>query len=209
MSPWVQTLHGRSFDLANPRAADVDFHEIAQQLATINRYAGAAMSVVSVATHTLIAAENAPPSIRPWVLAHDAHETALGDWPTPAKHALVLSARMLGGSAAAMMVKHAIDHTFARVDAAIWEAAGLDEPTDEQRRQIKFYDLLAMQTERRDFLAPAPARWAPEIEAAPAARKVYRPGHFGKTPFDVGERLWREFQTWFPALKGARQEAAE
>lgn len=204
MTIWCQTLNGRAFDLLDPRADAVDLREVAFHLSTINRYAGAAESVVSVAMHTLIAAAEAPPSLRPWVLVHDAHEAYIGDWPTPAKQALIAAAEAHGPS-----VRNAMDRLTARLNRAIWEAAGLCAPTPEQRRMIKFYDVRALMTERRDFLAPAPRPWDATLEAVGPAKRVYRAQHFGRTPFDVGALLWNEFQTWLPAFRAGGSIAAK
>lgn len=197
MNIWSQTRHGRAFDLIDPDPAMVNFREIALQLAYINRYAGAALVPVSVAFHTLIAADNAAPSLKPYVLLHDAHEFVIGDIPTPAAQALFALA-----APHALYVRAALERLKRGVDLAVWRAAGLPPPDERTEAEIRHADRIALMTERRDFLAAPPRPWGPELEAIAPARRVYRAGAFGRTADDVADRLMAEFHAWLPVFNG-------
>jgi len=203
---WCQTLHGHALDLLAPDPRMLDFREIAEQLAAIARFAGAARSrfgAVSVAFHTLLAAHEAPPSLKPYMLVHDAHEFAIGDIPTPAARALARIADADGGGAPrGWIVADALGRLKDGLDRAIWSAAGLAPPDERQRAAIRFHDIKALVTERRDFCAPPPYSWGPEIEAVAPSARVWRGDEFGRTPLDVADSLWRAFQTHLPSLGG-------
>lgn len=199
---WAQTRDGRAFDLIDPDPATIDFHEIAHTLADINRYAGHAIFPISVAWHTLLGADICPTEALPWWLLHDAHEFVLGDIPTPAAHAIARHACEVDGIRGAQTVERAIARAKATLDAAIWRAAGLEPPTPAIAAIVKVVDLRALATERRDGLARPPRPWAPAVEAAQPAPRVYRRGSFGRTPFDVAEALWSRFLDRLPVFHG-------
>lgn len=198
---WMQTLRGKAFDLLEPHPAMVDFKEIADQLSTIHRYAGAAEKPVSVARHTLIAFDAAQPQDRAAMLLHDAHEAFIGDIPTPAAHALAALIGERSGAKAAEAFKDGLDALKLWLDDAIFTAAGVALPSPEQRLRMRRADLMALRTERRDFLAKPPQAWAPEIEALAPLPKKYK---LRPAP-DLADELFEKFKTYLPAL---RQSAA-
>lgn len=187
---WTQTLRGRAFDLLAPTPEMIDFAEIAETLSTLHRYAGAAEKPVSVALHTLIALDAAPPAIRPHVLLHDAHEYVIGELVQPFKMAM---AEVLGPRFDA-----ALTSLTDRIDRAIHAAAGLPLPTPAQRALIRHADLTALMTERRDFLARPPLPWAPALEAIKPLPKKYR---LRAAP-DVADELLSKFRVYLPTLRG-------
>ena len=83
---WIQTAKGRAFDLADPRAEDVDFDEIGYALARINRFTGHA-GVYSVAQHCAHGCDylesRGDVEAAFAFLLHDAPEFALGDPSRP------------------------------------------------------------------------------------------------------------------------------
>ncbi|VTZ22599.1 conserved hypothetical protein [Methylocella tundrae] len=194
---WMQTLRGRPIDMVDPVPAEVDFREIADTLSTVNRYCGAALKPVSVALHTIIAFEAAREEVKPLVLLHDAHEARIGDITTPTKLALCEIAGMYPGGRALMT--QALFEIARRHDRAIHTAAGLPLPTSAQHDEIKRADIIALRTERRDFLSPCAKAWAPDIEAATPLRKVYRL----RAAFDVADELYALFRAYLPALANA------
>jgi 5'-deoxynucleotidase YfbR-like HD superfamily hydrolase len=200
---WTQTLKGKAFDLLNPDPKQVDFKEIAEQLARINRYAGGSEKPISVAQHTLIAMDAAAPGDRAAVALHDAHEAYIGDLPNPAIQALYASIDEVYGAEAASAMKSSLGYLKDRLDAAIFTAAALPLPAlvEGQAKRIRHADLVALVTERRDFLAAKPRPWAPEIEAVKPLPKKYR----FKSHLDVADELYAAFKTYLPAL---RQNAA-
>jgi hypothetical protein len=169
---WSQSLKGRAIDLAAPSPVQVDFREICDQLATINRYAGAAERPVSVANHTLVAVEcalrRAPGDERlaALVLMHDFHETRLGDTPSPAQQAYAAKHEALWGPGEGKKLRASLAAVAFDHDTAIHKAAGIAMPSQVERVDILACDLAALKTERRDCLAPPPMAWAPAIEAA-------------------------------------------
>ena len=200
---WMQTISGRAFDLLNPRAEDVDFADIAGHLARINRYCGASVHPVSVAQHTLIVAEACPDDHRPWALLHDAHEAYLGDWLTPVKWTLSEIActgidsadpdRFTSGE----MVRLALRQMTRKVDAAIHAAAGLPVmAADKGRAILRRADLIALATERRDFLSLPPKNWGAGIESVRPLPRRQKPMSIGKAE----EKLLAEFRRCLPAL---------
>lgn len=196
---WMQGRYGRPINLTRPTADEVDFREIADSLAQINRYCGAATKPVSVGMHTLIAFDAAAHELRPWVLLHDAHETRIGDMTTPMKAALCAVARehyAQGG----LFMRQMLAALAERHDVAIHEAAGLPLPTDAQKQAIKRADIIALQTERRDFLGPSARAWAPEIEAVSPLSRVYRL----RAAHDVADQLFGLFRQYLPALPRER-----
>jgi hypothetical protein len=201
---WTQTLRGAAFDLLRPDPEMVDFAEIAETLSHINRYAGATEKPVSVALHTLIAFDAAVPADRAHVLLHDAHEAFIGDLTTPAEQALAeILAGLVGPREAEngrAMLHAAVLSLKTRIDVAILSAAGLAMPTLALRNRVKYADLAALATERRDFLAPPPRKWPPEIECIKPLPKKYR---LRPAP-DVAAELLEKFNTYLPALRDQR-----
>lgn len=169
---WLQSRYGRALDLVEPYAQQVNFAEIADQLALINRYVGASTVAVSVANHTLIAfraAERAGATEREraLVLLHDAKETRIGDKATPVKAMEFAVALEMFGLKGEDTVRQVMAEVERRHDTAIYAAAGLNPPSEAEEAFVKRCDITALVTERRDFLSPPPMPWAPSIEAVP------------------------------------------
>lgn len=85
---WTHTTRGRALDLLNPRAEDVDIHEIAMALGNQCRYAGCVSMFYSVAEHSVLIAQwlrsqGHGPCTQMGGLLHDAAEAYTGDitWP--------------------------------------------------------------------------------------------------------------------------------
>lgn len=172
-SPWVQTASGRAWDLLAPKARDVDWGDVAHQLARIGRFCGSAHGFVSIAAHSLTVADLVPGEARAHALLHDGHEGFLGDWTTPVKQALAL---MGGGDALARL-----EHLTA---AALHEAAGLEFPAPPDIADaVHAADMVALATERRDVMLPSERAWAPL--PMPHKRRTLI-----LHPLD-GERRWR------------------
>lgn len=169
---WKQSRYGRALDLVEPRADQVSFAEIADQLALINRYVGASIVAVSVANHTLIAyraAERAGATEREraLVLLHDAKESRIGDKATPVKAMEFAIARQMFGLQAEDFMRQVMAEVERRHDAAIYAAAGITPPSEAEHAFVKRCDITALNTERRDFLCPPPMPWGAAIEAVP------------------------------------------
>lgn len=165
--PWLQVLGGKAFSLTNPRAEDVDFETIATVLSRVPRFGGHTESgVLSVAQHCL---EGASAILRDTgrrdaaaaFLIHDAHEAYMGDIATPVTQAL--DYYMAGDWGCGQAIKS----MKARLDAAIFPAAGLPWPLPLDIVSIVHeYDLRMCRTERDGRLAPSPLPWCDAIESA-------------------------------------------
>lgn len=191
----IESLRGREIDLLRPTPADVDFREIADTLAQISHYNGAALKPLSVAYHTLIVCDAAPDPIKPWALLHECHEARLGNIAPPVQKALIeLGHHYSLVEPSALEI--AITELIHLHSDAIHRAAGLPLPSIKRCEAIHRANLVALATERRDFLGPGARRWAAEIEAVAPLRKVYR---LRAAP-DIADELFARFQTTLPAL---------
>lgn len=197
-SVWMQGRSGRPIKLVDPTPDEVDFCEIAETLAQINRYCGSSIKPCSVAQHTLIACEAAPEAARPWVLLHDAHEARTGDLTTPIKAALGAVAESVGGAQARVAVSDALARLALRHDLAIHAAADLPMPTDAQHREIERADLVALMTERRDYLGTSGRPWAVDALNIRPLQKAFRL----RPPYVVADELLAMFRRYLPALRG-------
>lgn len=185
MSAWAQTVTGRALDYEEPVfTAEHLFTEIGHGLSLIARFAGQTDIAYSVAQHSVLMAESAldetgDGELAAHCLLHDGHEALIGDRPKPMADAVAhearirCAARFASQAAAAVVVavfQDAEARVKARLDAAIWQSAGLDEPTSRIAALVKSYDLRALATEKRDLMRPAPRTWNERIEASPPLR---------------------------------------
>lgn len=200
---WSQSRFGNALDLVEPRAEQVDFAEIAVTLAHIPRYAGSSNVPVSVAQHTLIAVECAPAELAPWILLHDAHEYALGDWTTPAVQALCHFADQLEPSGG-VLVGLAVHRAKLAHDRAIHAAARLPMPTADQARGIQEADRRALMTERALFLARPPRPWHAALEAIRPLGELSVANRKARKPMECADALLEAFRRKLPALKDLR-----
>lgn len=202
--PCINTRRGHAIDLLNPSPSDVDFGEIAETLAHVYRWTGAAQPDVSVAWHTFIGVEVAKWKGLEWLipywLLHDAHEARLGDIATPVAHALdqavalTLTAPHLEGS-----LRYALRWLKTQHDAAIHTAARLAMPDEAMQADIKHIDLICLMTERRDYLADCPRKWPEELEAIPClTHSLSRP----PPPAICAEKLLTLFKQHLPVFTG-------
>lgn len=170
---WKQTITGRAFPMTGFSALDIDLYgDVAEGLARICRYGGAVPgNPFCVAQHSVVGAdavleETRDINLAAYFLVHDAHEYVFGDMTTPVAKWLALMAVELYGSAAGSMVETLIATAKARLDAAIWRAAGLPPPGKTYRAAIADFDLRMLATEQRQLLMPAPKSWGAAIDAA-------------------------------------------
>lgn len=142
---WMQTANAHAFDLADPRAEDVDFDDIATALGYQCRFNGHVPRHYSVAEHCchvsdwlLEATSSADLALAG--LLHDAHEAYVGDLSAPMKAAL---------PPAAIAGWREVE---ARVDAAILKALG--------RQDIDLRHPLVKKVDARILLDERVALWA-------------------------------------------------
>ena len=84
---WMQTRGGRQYWPLDPRACEVDIHDIAHALSKLCRYGGHTTEFYSVAEHSVLVAraQQCPPEYRLAALLHDAAEAYVTDIIRPIK----------------------------------------------------------------------------------------------------------------------------
>lgn len=205
--PWMQSLYGKRVDLLNPKVEQVNFREIADTMAHINRYNGASGLPVSVAQHTLHGldfarqANHTPQLCAMWLL-HDAHETRIGDVISPVSEMRAALTEEMHGPAERERERQMWQEAKRRHDAVIYFAAGLPLPSAAQAEIIHDIDMTMLATEKRDFLAPCAEPWGIDLQRILPAR-----GRLKIIPApEAAQRLDRAFKTYLPALAwGARR----
>ena len=174
-APWLQTATGRAFDLIEPRVEAVDFAvDIAESLARIPRFTGhVSAGPYSVAQHCVLGSDwilrdTGRPELAAAFLLHDAHEAYVGDIATPIAEALTAIAHSAWGQDGRTATRWALSSLKARLDRAIFEAAGIALPTDEIAGAVKLWDLRMLATERQHLLARCERRWGlDDLDIAP------------------------------------------
>lgn len=184
--PYHQTFTGRMVRLDAPRPEEIDWLDVAMQLARIPRFLGATRRVYSVAEHQTLVEKIAAqlrgefPGLRAYALLHDAHEFAVGDWTTPAKRLLTRVGReRFGFSQVRELIKAAIDP----LDRAIRLAAGLPahQPVAVECA-IEIADKLALFAERAALMEEPPQPWAEEPDPADAGVIAHWAGRIPQAP---------------------------
>jgi hypothetical protein len=138
MEPYIKCRTGRKFDYVKPDPKTVYVHDVAHAAGNICRFNGHTRTFFSIAQHMTEAAQLSMrktlnkgilPSVRRDMayacLIHDAHESYIGDWPSPLK--LVLG------------------EDFRKVErpiiVAVEEAFGVTQSMEEHRKHVKEVDL--------------------------------------------------------------------
>ncbi|MBF0305168.1 MAG: hypothetical protein HQL41_05920 [Alphaproteobacteria bacterium] len=177
IAAWITTEKGGPFNLAHPKAGDVDIEEIAASLAKLCRFNGHSRYFYSVAQHSVLVSDMLPPELRAYGLFHDAHKAYLGDLTTPIKDVLARTfLEMLRDVGGCLDVTHSLPDPWGtmtdRVDVAIFRAVGLRWPPPvDVARLVKHCDLVALATERRDLLAEQSPPWTISLPA-PLPRRL-------------------------------------
>jgi hypothetical protein len=197
--------NGRPVDLLAPKASDIDFAMIAEQLAKLARYVGGTPGVVfSVAQHTVVGADAVLAATKDetaaaYFVLHDAHEAWLADDPTPKKRALEAIAFAQFG-ALADAVLGAFAELTGRFDRAIHEAAGLPWPPPARIADVvATFDKKMLGTEWRAFMGGVDRPGARPDDPAPLPIAL-RPMKWWLVQAELEQR----FAAWLPALKGRR-----
>lgn len=176
---WLQTRSGRAFDLLRPEPHMVDFEaDVAVALGRIPRFTGHTRDAAySVAQHCVIGAdvllcETGDIALAIAFLLHDAHEAFVGDIATPIVDALSVHLTIDDDGhereVSAPWVKAQIAAMKARIDRAIYRAAGVPWPLPPQvRRTVKLMDRRLLRAERDWLLGPSPRPWGADIDNAP------------------------------------------
>lgn len=196
---WSQSRNGTAIDLLEPRPEQVDFREIADTLAFINRYNGCTFQPVSVALHTLIVIDIAPDFAKPYAALHDAPEARLGDQSRPFMAALFAQIALHGGDEAARAAKVAYQRLHKRHFDTIRAAAGLPPPTREIEEAVKRADNISLMTERKWFMAHPERPWDPHLEAL--VPHIPKTPYRWKAPDKCADALYERFLQLLPSLR--------
>lgn len=161
---WLSS--GKIVDVLRPRAEDVDFNDIANGLARVQRFGGQINAEhYSVAEHSVLVSRLCSPRNALLGLMHDASEAYIGDVVTPLKRQIpdyrAVEDRWMLSIGIALGVGSALVHL----------------PID-----VKVADARALQTERRDLYTPPrrdesgiePASWEVKGLRPRAAEKLFR-----------------------------------
>ena len=226
INPWIQTGSGIAFDLICPTREMVNFKvDVAESLARIARFIGHVRSgTYSVAQHCVMGAdeiyrETGNKELAAAFLLHDAHEAYMGDIATPITAALVYWAgRMatseiqfigLGENArrtgAERALSNAINAMKARLDEAIYTAAGIPYPlSEETHAAIKQMDIRMLATERRHLLGASRLPWPQAVEEAKPIRLI---GKFTIWPWpDAADEYIQRLEHYTPAFQKPSQK---
>ena len=126
------TRFARQIDLADLQPEDINWHDIAERLATLARFnKGHAGPPFSVAQHCVMGAdalwrETETAALAAQFLLHDAHEAFIGDITTPVAEALNRAHRNLGCIAGATHT--AIAGIKTDLDMRVYACAGITHP---------------------------------------------------------------------------------
>lgn len=150
MSTLFVTTSGKTIDLHAPKVEDIDFADIAEQLAKEARFNGATPGVFyPVAQHLVLGADFIQRMSKPaaaYFLCHDFHEAYLKDDTTPKKRTLDKVAQSFGTLSDA--VSEAYAELTERFDKVIHEAAGLEWPMrDDMEHLVETVDRAILVTE--------------------------------------------------------------
>ncbi len=153
---WLSS--GKIVDVLRPRIDDIDFEDIANGLARVQRFGGQINAEhYSVAEHSVLVSRLCSPRNALLGLMHDASEAYIGDVVTPLKRQIPKY--------------HDIED---RWMLAIGIALGVDDALVHLPIDVKVADARALQTERRDLYSP-PRRDESGIEPASWKVKGLRP----------------------------------
>jgi hypothetical protein len=148
---WQQTFSGRAFWPIDPRADEVDIHDIAHALAHQCRFGGHCSRFYSVAEHSVLVSEIVPPEMALSALLHDATEAYCVDVPRPLKPYLA---------------------GYKEIEQRIWQAIAerFGLPCD-MPAEIKDADNAVLLAEKIELMKPAPMAW--NVPGEPARVKIF------------------------------------
>ena len=134
----IRTYTGKNFNLKDPDPNQVDIEDIAHALSNLCRFTGHTKFFYSVAQHSLLVSkmllrDGYSHEVALYGLLHDATEAYIGDIASPLKNLIPVYKK----------IERRIEKTIAKKFNLNWRVA---------RAIIKEYDLMALNTERRDLM---------------------------------------------------------
>ena len=143
----TQVYGGRVVNLLNPTVNDINLENIAFSLSKQCRFNGNCKEFYSVAQHSVnVARLIESPEAKIYGLLHDCHEAFIGDISTPVKNLL----KAKGGT----LIKKIWDEVTGSFDAVIYEACGLDFPSEDILEQVSSADREALYYEAENNMWP-------------------------------------------------------
>ncbi len=148
MKYWTETLSGNKIDLENLESYDFPIEDIAHSLSMNCRFNGHTPKFYSVAQHSLFVSDTLREIDRLQFLGlvHDFHEHVVSDIPNPVKQYMK---NVMGFDIGVLEDK---------IDAAFFNKIGIKPPTEDEKKTIKLYDMLALKVEK-DFLIQSDTDW--------------------------------------------------
>ena len=146
----LETVSGRKIDVTNPSSSTIEITDIAWALSRMPRFSGHSIPYIpySVAQHCIqVMKELAPhgPKIQLYGLLHDAAEAYMNDLPSPIKHIPEIHA--------------VISKLEDKLMLTIYEAIGVDPPTDEEEQIVKIADKHQQAVEAYNFMYSRGSDW--------------------------------------------------
>ncbi|MER8811422.1 hypothetical protein [Mesorhizobium sp. M0965] len=198
---------GSAFDLVNPKAADIDFADMANALSKIARFNGIyRCAAFSVAQHSVMGAdaifrETGDSVLAGYFVIHDGHEYPFGDVTRPAVDLIQYQVAKLAAEAKLdrpafieKLVHRAIGEVKRCIDLAIYEAARLPDINRMPLyvRQVKDMDDRMLVAEAHALFGPkADQKCLPKVASAPRLTGAIEPWGAMKAEIAFLDRLER------------------
>jgi 5'-deoxynucleotidase YfbR-like HD superfamily hydrolase len=146
----LETVSGRKINVTNPDPSTIEISDIAWSLSRMPRFSGHSIPYIpySVAQHCIqVMKELAPHGERIQLhgLLHDAAEAYINDLPSPVKHIPEIHA--------------VISKLEDKLMLTIYEALGIDPPTDEEHTIVKIADKHQQAVEAYNFMYSRGSDW--------------------------------------------------
>ena len=146
----LETVSGRKIDVTDPDPTTIVIEDIAWALSRLPRFSGHTIPYIpySVAQHCIrVMKELAPhgPKIQLYGLLHDAAEAYINDLPSPVKHIPEIHA--------------VISKIEDKLMLTIYEAIGIQPPTEEEERIVKIADKNQQAVEAYNFMYSRGKDW--------------------------------------------------
>ena len=146
----LETVSGRKIDVTDPDPTTIVIEDIAWALSRLPRFSGHTIPYIpySVAQHCIrVMKELAPhgPKIQMYGLLHDAAEAYINDLPSPVKHIPEIHA--------------VISKLEDKLMLTIYEALGVEPPTEEEERIVKIADKNQQAVEAYNFMYSRGKDW--------------------------------------------------
>lgn len=146
----LETVSGRKINVTNPDPSTIEITDIAWALSRMPRFSGHSIPYIpySVAQHCIqVMKELAPhgPKIQIYGLLHDAAEAYMNDLPSPVKHIPEIHA--------------VISKLEDKLMLTIYQALGIEPPTDEEEQIVKIADKHQQAIEAYNFMHSRGQDW--------------------------------------------------